>query len=384
MSVPARVPVLGIVGGGQLARMTIQAASRLGVPTRLLAGPDDHAAAALAADVVRGDPAEHLERFAAGCDVVTFDHEQVCPDLVEGLEGTGAVLRPGGRTLRFADKAHQRQVLGAHVPVPRHAVLSGDELVRRRVDPGERVVVKAARGGYDGKGVQVVEGPGPLAALHPSHGRRRFVVEEHLAIDQELSVLLARRPGGQRIVYPLVQTRQVDGTCREVVAPAEVSPSVAVDAIDIAVTVAEVIDAVGILAVELFVVGDRVLLNEIAPRPHNSGHHTIEGSATSQFENHVRAVLDWPLGDPGPRAPAVAMVNVLGPADGSDPRRRLQEALAVEGVHVHLYGKDAVPGRKLGHVTALGGTRQEVLRRANHAADVLAGATAPRPEGAHR
>lgn len=375
-------PVLGIVGGGQLARMTIHAASRLGVRTRLLAGPDDHAAVTLADHAVRGEPADHLERFAADCDVVTFDHEHVCPDQVEALEAAGAVLRPGATTLRFADKAHQRQSLRTLVPVPDHLVLDGDELVRRRLHAGDSVVVKAARGGYDGKGVWVAEGPGPLAALHPSLGRQRFVVEEHLDIDLELSVLVARRPDGQRVVYPLVQTRQVDGTCREVVAPAEVSPSVAVDAIDIAITVADAVDAVGILAVELFVVGDRVLLNEIAPRPHNSGHHTIEGSITSQFENHVRAVLDWPLGDPGPRAPAVAMVNVLGPADGSDPRRRLQEALAVDGAHVHLYGKDARPRRKLGHVTALGDSRAEVLDRARRAAAVLGGTAAPQPEGA--
>jgi 5-(carboxyamino)imidazole ribonucleotide synthase len=374
------LPTLGVIGGGQLARMTIQAASRLGVPSRLLAAPGEEAAPALAPAVTWAplDDTDALHRFAAGCDVVTFDHERVCPDAVAALEAAGAAVRPGSAALRFADKAHQRSVLGEHVPVPLHSVVTGRELAG--LGSATDLVVKPARGGYDGKGVHVVTEPGQLRALAATGADDdRYVVEQHLAIEQELAVLVVRSAGGEVATYPAVETRQVDGTCHEVLTPARVDPAVQVEAVRVARRVADVVGAVGVLAVELFVIDGQVLLNEVAPRPHNSGHLTIEAAATSQFENHVRAVLGWPLGPTGLLAPAAAMVNVLGPADGSDPRHRLAAALRVGGTHVHLYGKAPAPRRKLGHVTALAPTVSEALRRARLAGDLLTHTSTPAP-----
>lgn len=369
-----RGPVLGVIGGGQLARMTIHAAGRLGIDVRLLATPSDESAPGAVAHTVRGDARRlsTLEWFARECDVVTFDHEGIDPDVVERLE-VAHVVRPGSVTLRFADKAHQRVELAAlgH-PVPGFEVTDALSLHDAARELGRRVVVKEARGGYDGRGVHIASGEAALdrvARLGPPE--RRLVVEECLDIRQELSVLVVRTPGGETVTYPAVETVQVDGVCREVVTPARVPADLSRDAEMLALRLAQDMEAVGVLAVELFVVGDgRLVVNEVAPRPHNSGHLTIEGSATSQFENHVRAVLDMPLGATTPTAPAVAMVNILGASEG-DPRQRLAAALAVPDAHVHLYGKSPRAGRKLGHVTARGDTHQQAVDRARAAARAL-------------
>jgi 5-(carboxyamino)imidazole ribonucleotide synthase len=211
------------------------------------------------------------------------------------------------------------------------------------------------------------------AAATAFAGARTVVAEPLLPLERELAVLVARRPGGEAVVYPPVQTVQVDGICHELVAPAPVGADLADAAAALALRVAELCGAVGILAVELFVVDGRLLVNEVAPRPHNSGHHTIEHAATSQFENHLRAVLDWPLGATTPRTPAAAMVNVLGSGD-TDPRDRLPAALALGPASVHLYAKGPRAGRKLGHVTALGDDPAEVRDRARRVAAALSGA----------
>jgi 5-(carboxyamino)imidazole ribonucleotide synthase len=197
------------------------------------------------------------------------------------------------------------------------------------------------------------------------------LVEELVPLDAELAVLVARRPDGRAEQWPAVATAQVDGVCREVLVPGELTPGLAAAAADLGQRVAEVARSTGVLAVELFAVGDRLLVNELAARPHNTGHWTIEGSVTSQFENHLRGVLDLPLGSTGPTAPHVACVNVFGAADGTDPADRLALALAVPGAHVHLYGKQARPGRKLGHVTVCGDDPTDVRRRAWTAARSL-------------
>jgi 5-(carboxyamino)imidazole ribonucleotide synthase len=200
----------------------------------------------------------------------------------------------------------------------------------------------------------------------------QLLVEAWVPIEREVAVLVARRPSGESVVYPMVETVQRDGICHEILSPAPVPPALAAAGRELGAAIAAACDTTGILAIELFVAGGELLVNELAARPHNSGHASIEGNVTSQFENHLRAVLDWPLGDPGPAAPAVATVNVLGRST-TDPATRLPAALAVPGLHVHLYDKPARPGRKLGHVTATGADAADVLARARRGAEILAG-----------
>jgi 5-(carboxyamino)imidazole ribonucleotide synthase len=370
--------VVGMVGGGQLARMTQQAAIALGVELRVLTpSADDPAVRAGAVHIPGrpGDPAA-LAGLAAGCDVVTFDHEHAPVALLEQVVADGAVVRPHPRALLLAqDKTVARRALDvAGFPVPAFVeVAAGDvDGVREfaRVH-GWPVVVKLPQGGYDGRGVSVVDGPGALADV-PEGPTGRWLLEAAVPIATELAVLVARRPSGHWVTYPVVETVQRDGICHELVMPADVPADLARRAVDLAVAVAGGIDATGILAVELFVTVDGgLVVNELATRPHNSGHATIDAAVTSQFENHLRAVLDWPLGDPSLRAPAAATVNVLGPAWPVDPARTLPLALEDPAVRVHWYGKAAWPGRKLGHVTAVGPDRATALTAARRAADLV-------------
>lgn len=382
-------PVLGIVGGGQLARMLAEAASPLGIRIRVLAGAGDEGAPEVVPDVVIGSPddPDALRAFAATVDVVTFDHENVDHDALASVEASGTLVHPPVRTLRFADKAHQRNELAAAgIPVPPFAVVdpSAGDVAATVLDfadrHGGRIVVKASRGGYDGRGVWIL-GRDELPEFLDSYEGAPLVLEPVLDLVQELAVLVARRPSGDLAVWPVVETVQVDGQCNEVLLPAPVDAAVARRAAEIGEQVARATGAVGVFAVELFVTGGPhtpdVLVNEIAPRVHNSGHLTIEGCATSQFEQHLRAVLDWPLGPTDPVAPAAAMANVLGGPAG-DPRDRQAEALtATPGAHVHLYGKTSRPARKVGHVTVVGDDLAACRRDARRAADVLGGVDGP-------
>jgi 5-(carboxyamino)imidazole ribonucleotide synthase len=317
---------VGIVGAGQLARMTLQAAIPLGLRVRLLAERPDDGAALVASDVVVGSPNDPaaLVAFASDCDVVTFDHELVPPTCLDALIAAGACLRPSAETMRLAqNKRAQRHLFASlHLPVPPYRALSAaadvDDVVAHL---GLPLVLKSASGGYDGRGIWITDRPDEihhLVATLTATGIE-VVAEQWVPIERELAILVARRPRGDQTVYPLVETLQVDGICREVVSPAPVSAALAAEAEEIARTIAEASAVVGILAVELFVAGGRLLVNEIATRPHNSGHYSIEGSVTSQFEQHLRAVLDWPLGATTPTAPAVVTVNVLGGPTAADP-----------------------------------------------------------------
>jgi 5-(carboxyamino)imidazole ribonucleotide synthase len=241
-------------------------------------------------------------------------------------------------------------------------------------------VLKTARGGYDGKGVWSVDDMAQVAAVTaPLVGQ--LLVEEMVPLEAELAVMVARRPSGQTVTWPAVETAQVDGVCREVLVPGRLPPDVLERARALGQAVAEIAGAVGVLAVELFWSGGVLMVNEIAARPHNSGHWTIEGAVTSQFENHLRAVLDLPLGSPAPQHAQVASVNVFGGAAGEDPLALLPGGLATEGAHIHLYGKGARPGRKLGHVTVCGDDAEEVRERAWSAAMAL-GTPRPQPQRA--
>lgn len=378
-------PVVGIVGGGQLARMLAEAATPLGVHVRVLAGPGDEGATEVVPDVVVAEPtdASAIRSFAESVDVVTFDHENVDHDVLRDLEADGIAVRPTVTTLEFSDKAHQRRrFAAAGIPVPEFAVLAGgttgdaDEAVAFAARHDGAVVVKASRGGYDGRGVWMPTTDGLHDLVRRWQGAP-LVVEPRLRLLHELAVLVARRPSGQIATWPLVETVQVDGMCDEVLLPAPVDDDVRARARIVAEQVAGVVGACGVVAIELFVLdaadpAERVVVNEIAPRVHNSGHLTIEASATSQFEQHLRAILDWPLG-PTDGAPAAAMVNVVG--DGAhEPRGRQAAALAaVPGAHVHLYGKSPRAKRKVGHVTVVGADLPTVRREANLAATVLSG-----------
>lgn len=367
---------VGMVGAGQLARMTQRAAIDLGVQLIVLAVRDDEPAVSAGASLRLGaadDPAA-LSALAAEVDVVTLDHELVDAATLAAIEARGVPVRPSARALRVAqDKLIARETFASlGLPGPAHVIAGDDEGVGALgAQHGWPLVAKARTGGYDGRGVEVVADRDELDAVLARGGE--WIVEQRVDIALEVAVLVARRPGGETVVYPVVETLQRDGICHELIMPARIPPEVAERAVAIARRIAEGIDAVGILAVEQFITpAGEVLVNEIAVRPHNSGHATIEGSATSQFTNHLRAVLDWPLGATDLQAGCAVTVNVLG-VDESDVAARVPAALAVEGARVHLYGKDARPGRKIGHVTVLGDDVDTALAAARRAAAVLTG-----------
>ncbi len=376
------VPRVGIVGAGQLARMTLQAGISLGLTVRVLANSPDESAALVSPAVAIGPPTSisALTAFAEGCDVVTFDHELVDAALLRRLEAEGHVLRPSAATMAVGqDKLLQRreaEALGLPIPPYRH-VRETAEIAAFAAEHGWPVVLKARRGGYDGRGVWVVADAAEAerVALQAQARGLYLLAERWVPIERELAVLVARRPSGQMVVYPVVETVQVGGICHEVLAPAPISPALADEVRAIACRLAVALEVAGILAVELFVVDGKPLVNELAVRPHNTGHYSIEACATSQFENHLRGVLDWPLGVPELIVPAAVMVNVLGRPETGDPAARLPAALAVEGVRVHLYAKASRPGRKIGHVTAVGTDPAEARARARRAAALLAGGT---------
>lgn len=370
-----------MIGGGQLARMSQQAALALGVGLRILAADPSESAARAGSDVRWGrhDDPEAVADFARGCDVVTFDHEHVPGPILDALVRSGLHVRPGPAALAHAqDKVHMRAAISAAgVPGPAWSVV---ETVAEVADFATQhewpVVLKVSRGGYDGRGVWVVADEAAAAAVldTPLAPAVQWLVEQHVPFTRELAAQVARSPSGQAAVYPVVRTVQTNGICTEVVAPCPgLSDDHALAAQQVALRIADELDVVGMLAVELFDTAGGVLVNELAMRPHNSGHWSIDGAVTSQFENHLRAVLDLPLGSPAARARHTVMVNVLG-GQHPDMYRAYRHVMARDpALKVHLYGKDVRPGRKIGHVTAYGDDLDSLLERAHHAADYLTG-----------
>jgi 5-(carboxyamino)imidazole ribonucleotide synthase len=374
-----------MIGGGQLSRMTHQAGIALGQTLRVLAAGPDDAAAQVTSDTVIGahDDLEALRRVAAGADVVTFDHEQVPSELLEILAAEGVNLAPPPSALLNAqDKLVMRQRLTAlGAPMPQYAAVTDvaevDEFASR---VSEAMVVKAARGGYDGRGVTLARDLGDareVAGRYLADGVA-VLVEEKVHMRRELAALVARSPFGQGAAWPVVETVQRDGICVEVIAPApDLDAEISCGAEQLALRLADELGVVGVLAVELFeTVEGKLLVNELAMRPHNSGHWTMDGARTSQFEQHLRAVLDYPLGDTTPVWPVTVMANVLGapqpPAMSVD--ERLHHLFArMPDAKVHLYGKAERPGRKLGHVNVSGrdGLVGELRDRAQRAAHWL-------------
>ncbi|HEY0717460.1 MAG TPA: 5-(carboxyamino)imidazole ribonucleotide synthase [Streptosporangiaceae bacterium] len=369
------MPTVGMVGAGQLARMTCPAVTELAIGFRLLAGTAGDSAAQVWPDVQIGDyrSLDDLRSFAAGCDVVTFDHEHVPAAHLAALEEAGVVLRPGPAALRFAqDKLAMRETLTElGVPCPRYAPVADlAALERFAAGTGWPVVLKAISGGYDGKGIWVVSSPAEAAGVLDSG--LPLLAEEYVPFVRELAALVARSPHRQGAAYPVVQTVQQDGICREVIAPAPGLPEGRIaQAQAMALRIANALKVTGLLAVELFETEDGLLVNELAMRPHNTGHWTIDGATTSQFEQHLRAVLDLPLGTTAMTVPYAVMANLLGGTD-PDVYDKYVHVMALDpGVKVHLYGKEVRPGRKIGHVTVLGDDPAELRERARRAVSYL-------------
>ena len=366
--------IVGVIGGGQLARMMIPAAVNLGLDIRVLAENDGMSAELAAVTVGDYRDRDVVLAFAETVDVITFDHEHVPQEILRELVDRGVQVHPGPDALLYAqDKLLMRQKLSElGLPVPDWArVENSEQLAEFLAAHNDRAVVKTARGGYDGKGVRVVrhahEADDWFTALAEDANGGALLVEELVDFKRELAQLVARRPSGEIVAWPVVETVQSDGVCAEVIAPAPSSVGKVADmAHDIAVAVAEGIGVTGVMAVELFeTTDDRVLINELAMRPHNSGHWSTDGAITGQFEQHLRAVLDLPLGATELRDPWSVMVNILGgPSTGSLADRYPEALSAHPSVKIHNYGKDPRPGRKVGHVTASGDELDDVVYQA--------------------
>ena len=369
---------VGVVGGGQLARMMIAPAVELGIELRVLAESEGMAAKLAVTAVGDYRDAETVLAFAREVDVITFDHEHVPQDVLGALVDAGVAVNPGPHALRFAqDKIEMRTRLAElGMPQPDWAAVTGREGLQEFLDGhGGRAVVKTPRGGYDGKGVRVVstaaEADDWFAALAEDAHGGALLVEELVDFSRELAQQVARRPSGQVRAYPVVETVQKDGVCAEVVAPAphqdarlqEVTARIGVE-------IADGLDVTGMLAVELFeTVDERVLVNELAMRPHNSGHWTQDGAVTSQFEQHLRAVLDLPLGDADAVADWSVMINILGGPVSDSLDARFAAAMEAHPVaKIHTYGKAPRPGRKVGHVNVAGADLDDVAYQARAAA----------------
>ncbi|KHO23663.1 5-(carboxyamino)imidazole ribonucleotide synthase [Mycolicibacterium setense] len=372
-----------MIGGGQLARMTHQAAIALGQTLRVLAAGPDESAAQVTPDVVIGSHTDldALRRAAAGASALTFDHEHVPTEHLEKLVAEGVTVNPPPAALVHAqDKLLMRRKLHSiGAPVPRFAEITSvadvEDFVRKIDGP---VVIKTVRGGYDGKGVVMADdlaSARETVAAYLADGVA-VLAEERVAMRRELAALVARSPFGQGAAWPVVETVQRNGICVEVYAPAPgLSDELGSAAQELALRLANELGVVGVLAVELFETTDGALLvNELAMRPHNSGHWTMDGAVTSQFEQHLRAVLDYPLGDTSAIAPAAVMANVLGAPE--TPTMSMDERLhhlfaRIPDAKVHLYGKGERSGRKLGHVNIIGTDMDELRERAVRAAHWL-------------
>lgn len=379
---PGGFPVVGIIGGGQLARMCAGPAAELGVTLSVLAEAPDASAALVIPSAPVGSHADlaAVLAFARDCDVVTFDHEHVPAPVLAALVAEGMPLHPSPEALVFAqDKVAMRERLTAGgIPVPRWTVARTEAQVEAfGAQAGWPVVVKTPRGGYDGKGVLIADEPADVRdwLARPETTDTGLLLEERVPFVRELAALIARSRSGQAAAWPVVETVQTDGICTEVLAPAPgIDPALAAQITATALRIAGDLGVTGVLAVELFETPEGgFLVNELAMRPHNSGHWSMDGAVTGQFEQHLRAVLDLPLGDPTPHHPWTVMANVLG-GDDEEIYSAYRHVMARDpGAKVHMYGKGVRPGRKIGHVNVSGEDLGDARERAGHAAAYLQG-----------
>ncbi len=361
-------PIVGVIGAGQLARMSIAPATALGVDLLLLAADSQDSGAQIINHVV-GDykDLETVRAFARRCDVVTFEHELIPLSIIKALEADGVVVRPSSSSFLYSqDKAAMRERLSTF-PSPGWQIVTSADQVKEFP-----VIAKAISGGYDGRGVWKVADAQELSSLLQKTGK--LLIEDLVDFDYEIAVMVARSPHGQAATWAPTQTIQKNGICTMTISPApHISLDVSEKAQKLALDVAATVGVVGVMAVEMFVKGEDLFINELAMRPHNSGHWTIEGSHTSQFEQHLRAVLDLPLGDPSMTAPLAVMGNVLG-GDKPDMYRPYLHLMARSpALKFHHYKKEVRPGRKIGHVTMVGENLIELTREVQHALDYMSG-----------
>ena len=367
----AEFPTVGVIGAGQLARMMIAPAIALGVNLKLFAASSEDSAA-LSADHVVGNflnPDEVLT-FAKTCDVITFEHELIPNSVIKVLEQNQVVVRPSASAFIYSqNKAEMRKILQENnLPIPNWNLYSGDKGPGIPFPP----IAKSISGGYDGRGVWVVADESELRELLKI--QPTLLLEEKLNFTSEISVMVARSPHGQAATWPPTLTVQRDGICIQTITPApDLSDILKISAQEIALKIADLIGLVGVMAIELFVVGDRLLINELAARPHNSGHWSIEGSVTSQFEQHLRAILDLPLGDTSMSADFAVMGNVLGGTKTNMYRPYLHLFARTPYLKVHQYRKEVKAGRKVGHVTAIGNNLATLQSEVSHAVDYMNG-----------
>lgn len=375
----AAAPHVGVIGGGQLARMLQEAAIPLGVQLDVLVESMEGAAGQVipASREAQADNREAILALAERCDALTVEHEHVPEEILSEAASVTPVYPPASCLLYAQDKLAMREKMHElGLPNPRYyRVRTMAELEAALAALGGEAVVKTPRDGYDGKGVAVIREAARVESWLEEAGEEGLLVEERLDFVMEVAQMAARRPSGDISVWPLVQTIQQEGACFEVIAPAPLPEGeLAAQGASIAAEIASQLGIVGVFAVEMFVVrvGGRyqLVINELAMRPHNSAHWTIEGARTSQFEQHLRAVLDLPLGDTSAREPYTVMVNVLGSAL-PDPREAYPQVLATyPNVKMHIYGKEVKPRRKIGHVTA-SGENLTALRMAAHGAAAM-------------
>lgn len=361
-------PTVGVIGAGQLARMSVSPAAALGINLLLLAQDSNDSGAQIANHVIGDfrDLATVLE-FAKRCDVVTFEHELIPLSIIKGLEAEGIVVRPSSSAFIYSqDKAEMRQRLSGF-PAPKSRVITST--IGIIVYP---LIAKTISGGYDGRGVWKIDSEQELRDVIAKVGK--VLIEEFIEFDYEIAVMVARSPHGQATTWAPTQTVQVDGICTMTITPApQLSAQLSAQAQKLALDIAQEIGVVGVMAVEIFVKGDELFINELALRPHNSGHWTIEGSVTSQFEQHLRAVLDLPLGDPSMRAPVAVVGNILGASEVDMYRPYLHLMARTPGLKFHHYKKEPLPGRKIGHINLLGDDVVELTQEVQHALDYMSG-----------
>jgi 5-(carboxyamino)imidazole ribonucleotide synthase len=366
--VNSEFPVVGVIGAGQLARMMIAPATALGVKLLPFAASEGDSAAQITPCVI-GDytDIEAVKKFAEQCDVVTFEHELIPLHIIKALEVAGVKVRPGSESFEFSqDKEAMRKKL-SHFKSPKSAiVVSSNEVLEYPV------IAKSISGGYDGRGVWRVNSSQELADLLKN--TPKLLVEELIDFDYEIAVMVARSPHSQATSWSPTQTIQSDGICTMTITPAPLmSEQLSEKAQKIALDIASEIKLIGVMAVEMFVKDDEIFINELAMRPHNSGHWTIEGSQTSQFEQHLRAILDLPLGNPTMRDEFAVMGNILGKSKTDMYRPYLHLMARNPSLKFHMYGKEVRPGRKIGHVNVIGKDLVELRTEIEHAVDYMSG-----------
>ncbi len=368
-------PTVGVIGAGQLARMMVPPAIELGISLSLFAGASNESGAQIAPHTVGSlSDTQAVLEWASHCDVITFEHELIAPELIAALEATGVKVFPKAISFTFSQNklAMRRKMEELGLPNPRWQEYDGGT-----PEIEFPLIAKSISGGYDGRGVFKVNDLSELQSLHASIGQS-ILLEELLNFDYEIAIMVARSPHGQASTWAPTLTVQREGICTQTVTPVpELSEALAAKTAQIALLIAQGIDLVGVMAVEIFVIGDHLIINELALRPHNSGHWSIEGSVTSQFEQHLRAVLDLPLGDTSLLAPYAVMGNVIGiETDKSTDLYRpyLHLMARIPGLKVHQYMKELRPGRKVGHVTLLGADLLHLRSEVSHAVDYLSGA----------